>query len=102
MAQQLSTPLLIHFDRPLHDRRLGCGGGGHFDADRIAQQRFRKRFYSRRKRCRDQYTLTLPRQQAEDARQFFREAELEQLVGFIQHQRRDRRERERIVIHQIQ
>ena len=76
--------------------------GRDLDAHRVAQQRLRQRLHRGRKSGREKQVLPLHGQQGQDARQLFGKAQVEQAVGFVEHQRRDTAQAERVVVDQVQ
>ncbi len=87
VPQQRGALRAVHFDRTLADRRRDRGGGVFADAPRSAQQALRQPFHRGREGGREQQCLPAPRQQRQDPAQFGFEAQRQQAVGLVQHQR---------------
>ena len=102
MAQQRGALRRVHLDHALADVRRGGVTWRDVDALRLIQQLFRQRARRGREGGGEQQVLAVGRQQGQHAAQFVGEAEVEQAVGFVQHQGFDGGKPQRIVRQQVQ
>ena len=102
MAQQQGALRRVHLDHALADVRRGGVTWRDVDALRLIQQLFRQRAHRGREGGGEQQVLAVGRQQGQHAAQFVGEAEVEQAVGFVQHQGFDGGKPQRIVRQQVQ
>ncbi|MOA09046.1 hypothetical protein D3C78_1288530 [compost metagenome] len=75
-----------------------AGVGGNVHAHRIAQQALRQRFDFLWKRGREKQGLALCGQQGQRALQFVGKAQVQQAVGFIEHQHLHLRQAQRALV----
>ncbi len=102
LLQQLGAARCFHRDGALGDVGRRAGRSGDFDAQRIAQQALGQPGHARLEGGGKQQVLALRRQQCEHALQLFGESQVQQPVGLVQHQRPHLRERQGVVLHEVQ
>ena len=102
VAQELGAPAGVHGDGALHDIGQVLWLGLNLDAHRVAQQRLGQRLHRRGKGGREKQVLALLGQQSQNAGQLFGKAQVQQAVGFIQHQGLDLGQGNGVVVHQVQ
>ena len=86
VRQQRGLVALVHEVDPLRDLVGGLAGRVHRHADRIGQVAFGKLLHQLRHGGREQHRRAFRRDQARDAAQRVDEADVEHLVGLVQHQ----------------
>ena len=92
----------VHRDRALHDgRRVGLGRV-HMHPHRLAQQARGQRLHGGREGGGEKQVLALGGQQDQHALQFVGEAQVEQAVRFVQHERDYVCQAQGVLFHQIQ
>jgi hypothetical protein len=102
MLQQPRAARFVDHDGALADVGPGRRRGGDADVFGVAQPGGGQRLDRRRQRGRHQHRLALGRQQAEDLVELVGEAECEQAVGLVEHQRAHRAQCQRVVAHQVE
>jgi len=102
VAQQGGATFLVHRNRALGNVGFMAFKSFHRDAHRIAQQLRRQGFDFRGKRGRKQQGLALGGQQRQHALQFFSKSQVEQAVGFVQHQMLHIRQTHSVLVDQIE
>jgi hypothetical protein len=90
VPQELRPLARVDLDGALLDlQRIGSRGGRHLDARRDPEQPRGEGLDRWRNRRREQQALSARRQQRNDAGQLVGEAQIEEFVRLVQHQRRD-------------
>ena len=114
LAQHAGAPAGVERNRALVDVGMGRGALAALpgragdrprrdvDAHRRAQQRIGQRLHRRREGRREQQVLPARRQQRQHAGQLVGEAQVEQPVGLVEHQRAHMVEPDRVVVDQIE
>ena len=102
LTQELSPALFVHFVDTLFDHRGVTGGDRHIHPVWLAQHPGRQGFNGRGKCCREEQGLALRGQQRQYAVQFVRKSEVQQAVGFVEHQVLHGVQLERVVVDQVQ
>ena len=102
VPQQRGPLRRIDLDGPLQDDRLGARCSIRLHLHRRAQQGLRQRLHVRSQGCGEKQVLPLRWQQRQHPRQLVGETELQQAVGFVEHQQLHRLQGQRVVCHQIE
>ena len=102
MAQQLGAAARIHRNGALFDGRLVARGVRHLYPHGVLKKAIGQRLHGSGKGGREEQVLPPGRQQRQHALQFFGKAQVQQPVGFVQHQVRHGRQAQRVVVHQVQ
>ena len=102
VAQQLRAAAGVYRNGALHDARFVRRGVGHGHAHGVFQQRLGQRLHVCRKGGRKEQVLAPRWQQRQGALQFLGKPQVQQPVGFVQHQQVHAGKLQRVVVHQIE
>ena len=104
VTEQLRAARFVDLDGALENRGLTRGRQRRrdFDAQWIVQQRAGELEHRGRKRGGEKQILTARGQQREDAREFVGEAEVEEPVRLVEHERLDGGELQRVMVDEIE
>ena len=102
MAQQLGAAARIHRNGALFDGGLVAQGVRHLYPHGVLKKAIGQRLHCSGKGGREKQVLPPGGQQRQHALQFVGKAQVQQPVGFVQHQVRHGRQAQRVVVHQVQ